>query len=409
MKSFIEWLNEGKNTHQLHIEQLSFGGVKELRRAIDILRDLRDQMYRSNSSKKENNVSQKWDGAPAVFFGINPENGKFFVSGKAIFKSNPRLMYSVEDVENDRWYGNMPELKDKLINAFNYLKPTVTKGIYQGDLMFTPGDLKMDTIDGKKFVTFKPNTITYAIHDGTDLAKRIKSSKIGIVVHTRYDGSKIEDLSANFNIDINDLKRNDNVWMVDAYLPSYSGILSFTKEEYDQINTMLSQIGKYFQSVSKQAFESLNGTFLGQKLETTVNQFIRGGSMVGDVRTYFARFEEHIEPAMEREISKFKTEKKQQEVKDKYEKLMSDYDKYKKEIAIIIEIYKLISQAKMMFVSKFEEIEGDVKTFIQTSDGFQHSKPEGFCAVSPDGSEITKLVNRLEFSKNNFNIAKTWK
>jgi hypothetical protein len=408
MKRFRSWLTEQKNLHQLHLEQLSFSGVSELRRAISILSDLRDQLYHSEGSEKNYNVSQKWDGAPAIFFGINPENGKFFISGKALFKKNPRLMYSTEDIDNDQWYGKMEGLKPKLKASFKFLKPLVTKGIYQGDLMFTKGDIKTEKINGQSHITFKPNTITYTVEKDSDLAKRMLKAELGIVVHTRYDGSTLETLQQNFNIDISIIKKSPKVWMSDAYLPSYAGVLNFTKVEYDTVTALLSRIGTIFKKTSKGAFESVNGTELGQRMETTVNQFIRNGKMIDNLKIYWKQFEEYVKEVSQKEEDRFKTDVKKESVRARYKVLWDNYKKYKKELGLVLEIYKLVAQAKMVFVRKFEEIEGNVHTFIQTSKGFQSTKPEGFCAVSSNGSLITKLVDRLEFSANNFNVAKTW-
>ena len=47
-------------------------------------------------------VGIKWDGAPAVVFGTNPANGKFFVGTKSVFnKKIPKINYSFNDIETN--------------------------------------------------------------------------------------------------------------------------------------------------------------------------------------------------------------------------------------------------------------------------------------------------------------------
>ena len=79
--NFTEFLTEGKegkNVHLEHIEDevLNFG-VSGARSAINFLQALRNMLAGHADTKV--NVTTKWDGAPAIFAGVNPENGKFFV------------------------------------------------------------------------------------------------------------------------------------------------------------------------------------------------------------------------------------------------------------------------------------------------------------------------------------------
>jgi hypothetical protein len=155
-KEFLtESVKEGKNVHLEHIEdEVLNRGVPGARDAINFLRSLRD-MLAGNSSTKVN-VTTKWDGAPAVFAGTNPENGKFFVATKGIFNANPKLNYTEEDID-----ANHPSegLNKKLKVALRYLPKVGIEGVLQGDMMFSKGDIKTETIDGQKYITFQPNTI----------------------------------------------------------------------------------------------------------------------------------------------------------------------------------------------------------------------------------------------------------
>ena len=90
MKNFNSYLIEQKNTHMEHIEDnVLNGGVDGAREAINFLRSLRDML--SGNAKTTVDATVKWDGAPAVFAGIDPNDNKFFVAKKGIFNKNAKV------------------------------------------------------------------------------------------------------------------------------------------------------------------------------------------------------------------------------------------------------------------------------------------------------------------------------
>jgi hypothetical protein len=90
-------LEEGKaNTHLTHLEELVLTqGPKGFEMAKRFLLQLLETL--KGNSKSSVQTSVKWDGAPAIFAGINPENGKFFVGTKSIFNKVPKINYTPED------------------------------------------------------------------------------------------------------------------------------------------------------------------------------------------------------------------------------------------------------------------------------------------------------------------------
>ena len=136
MKTFKTYLSEaskaGKNTHMQHLEDaVIYGGVKGTREAIFALRSLRDML--AGNSNSSTDVTVKWDGAPAVFAGIDPEDGQFFVAKKGIFNKDPKVYKSEAEVRAD----TSGDLAEKLVIAFNELKDLGIKNVIQGDIMFT--------------------------------------------------------------------------------------------------------------------------------------------------------------------------------------------------------------------------------------------------------------------------------
>ena len=186
----------GKNLHLEHIEDeiINFG-VDGGRAAINFLRSLRDML--AGSTRSSVNMTVKWDGAPAIFAGIDPADGKFFVAKKSVFNVNPKLYKSESEIDDDL----SGQLNSKFKIALREFSKLGIKGVLQGDLMYTD-DVETDTIDGEKYYTFQPNTIVYAVPVDSDLGKSINNSSIGVVWHTTYKGDTLADMKASFGADI---------------------------------------------------------------------------------------------------------------------------------------------------------------------------------------------------------------
>ena len=250
MSKFTDFLTEatkeGKNVHLEHIEdEVLNRGVIGARESIDFLRSLRNML--AGHAETKVNITTKWDGAPAIFAGINPENGKFFVGTKSVFNKNAKLNYTEDDIDVNHPSGG---LNEKLKVALRYLPKLGIKGVLQGDMMFSKGDLKRETIDGESYVIFQPNTIVYAVPTDSKLAQSMLAAQLGVVFHTSYTGRTMEDMKASFNIDIGRLTATKDVWFRDASFVDASGSATFTEEETKQITTILSIAGRTFQTIN---------------------------------------------------------------------------------------------------------------------------------------------------------------
>ena len=74
----------------------------------------------------------------------------------------------------------------------------------------------------------------------------------------------------------------------------------------------------------------------------------------------------------------------------------------------IIEFQNHIVEAKMGIVNKLNSVKQLTDTFIRTSNGFKVTNPEGFVAIDRVSGNAVKLVDRMEFSFNNFTAIKAW-
>jgi hypothetical protein len=400
IRSLKDIITEEVNKHIEHFEDNMLNmGVEGIQQNVLIAKTLRDTL--SGSSAVKAKITVKWDGAPAVFFGINPENGKFFVSTKAIFNKEPKIAYTPQDVK--AYFGHAPNLVTKLIDCLKYLPSLGINTIYQGDLLFT-NDKKFEKIDGIASITFTPNTITYAIpNDDSDLAKAVRGARIGIVVHTEYVGKTIDTLSAKYDVNVKRYS-NSNVWITDAYFEDDSGIINFTKKEIGDIDYMIGEVERVSRYVKSDIFVKLRDYGIYELFRRFHNEQIKQGAPLNAVSKYFDDFVTYIENALTSLPAK--TQATIDKRTQKIEEIKMFLNKYRREIVGIFYLYLLFIRMKNIFVQKLSQI-SSVGTFIRSGDGYRVTKPEGFCVIDNDGS-ILKLVDRLEFSRANFTLEKVW-
>jgi len=402
---YLEESKENKNVHLEHIEdEVLNRGVAGTRDAINFLQALRDMLAGHAESKV--NVTTKWDGAPAVFCGINPENGKFFVGTKGVFAKNAKLNYTDKDVDN-----NHPAegLNKKLKVALRYLPKLGIKGVLQGDMMFTKGDLQNEIIDGTDYITFQPNTIVYAVPVDSKLSQMMRAAQIGVVFHTSYTGKTLEDMKASFNIDINNLATTKDVWFRDASFVDASGTATFTEQETKQITNILSDIGNLFRGINPVVLNRIATTeTIRTQIKTFNNSKVRAGQVIGDTFKHVRELTRSIEDKLNKEILSAKLDKtKQKRIAEKSE-LMRFYRNNAPELKKIFDIQNGLVEAKSMVIKKLQQIRQVTGTFLKTDNGFKITNAEGFVAVDKLKGNAVKLVDRLEFSQANFNAQKAW-
>ena len=396
---------EGANLHLEHIEdEVLNRGVAGTRDAINFLQSLRDMLAGHSSSKV--NVTTKWDGAPAVFCGINPDNGKFFVGTKGVFNANPKLNYTDDDIDMNHPSGG---LNAKLKVALRYLPKLGIKGVLQGDMMFSKGDINTQTIDGEEYITFQPNTIVYAVPSDSKLAKAMTSAQMGIVFHTSYTGKTFSDMKASFNIDINHLSTTKDVWFRDAYFVDASGTVTFTDKETKVLNSHLSLAGTTFQSINALTLNRIAASeIVLTYIKTFNNTKVREGMEIKDTTAHTNDLIRWVEAKLNKDISDAKKEEtKQKRIKEKTE-IMRFFRGSARDLKNIFDLMNHLVASKNMIVGKLQQMKQVTNTFLRTDDGFKVTNPEGFVAVSKTSGGAVKLVDRLEFAHANFNAAKNW-
>ena len=386
-----------------HIEdKVVYGGVNGARQAIMALRSLRDML----GGVKDGNVSVKWDGAPAVFAGIDPSDGRFFVAKKGIFNKSPKVYKSNADIDDD----TSGDLNDKLKQALKYLPDLGIKGVVQGDFLFGPGDLKTSRIKGKSYLTFHPNTIIYAIPSGTEMAKQVKAAKIGIVWHTSYSGPSFERMKASFNFDASKLNKSKNVFFQDANLRNLTN-MTMSKKDTEEVNALLSSAGRTFNKIAGSVLRQLeNNPKLTQLIETHANSYIRAGQVPPDPKRRVQALIRFIQQRFKKEIDKRTSPKGKATQQKAMDEILSFFSKENKtNLEMIFELQRNIVLAKLKLINTLNKL-GNVDTFLKTNKGYRVTGQEGYVAIDKLGGDAVKIVDRMEFSYANFSpdILKGW-
>ena len=409
MKTLRTYLSEaaGKNTHMTHIEDLIIdGGVKGARQAILALRSMRDML--SGNTKAPIDITVKWDGAPAVFAGEDPSDGQFFVAKKGIFAKTPKVYKNHDDIDAD----TSGDLNKKLKLAFDNLKNLGIKDVIQGDFMFDRSDLKKENINGIGHITFHPNTILYAVPLNSRLAKEIQRAKIGIIWHTSYSGKSFETMKAEFGRDIvGKLKKSNDVWMDDATLKDVSGTATLTRSETAMLNSNLSNAGRIFQKISSNALKEIEeNKELNLIINIYNNRKVREGQRITNTAKHAKGLIMFVQDRYAKAIDKRSSEAGKQVQIDKRDELLKFFSKDNlDQLKLIFDLHNFVTDSKLIIINKLNEL-SNMGTFVKTKSGFKVTGVEGFVAIDRMEGGAVKLVDRLEFSTNNFSkdIIKGW-
>jgi len=392
-----------KNTHLEHLEddilnQGSQGGFN----AINFLRELGDMLTQTQSNIR---ITTKWDGAPAIICGRDPQSQKFFVGTKSVFaKTAPKVIYSEADV--DKIYDG--QLAQKLKDAYKYLSQLPIQGVLQGDLLFT-NDKDSKTIDGVQSITFQPNTIVYAVPSNSDIGRKVARAKLGIVFHTTYTGPTLADMSATFGANVSTLQGNPDVMVFSSEFNDVTGVARLTPQDKLQYDLLVNRAEGSLKQAS--TFLNLLTQFGESRFMMNVmfkqffNSYIREGKSITNAKAVVQDFKGFYSGLMNKEIASKKTKTSQ----DKYLQMRTNGLKFiqmnERSIYFTVASYMNLIEAKNYIIRRLEKVQS-LGTFLRTENGYRVTAPEGFVAIR--SGNALKLVDRLEFSRANFTADKNW-
>lgn len=392
----------GGVTHLTHIEDaILLQGGAGIQTAVDYLQKVLDLATDGENSLC---VTTKFDGAPALVVGVNPENGKFFVGTKSVFNKTPKINYTDADIDTNHPQGG---LNTKLKIALKHLKGLGIRGILQGDMLFTKPDLKPATVNGKRYITFRPNTLTYAVPADSGLAKEISGAEMGIVFHTKYEGNRMNDLSPSFAPDISYLKRSRRAWVIDANLQSGDvgtcgvPINSLQRKEIEMSLQNILKTGR--KSVAfLNSLQKIPG--LVDDLMIYINSNVRQGVAQGSSQGFLA----YMNSKIERELGGLKDRAARETRIAATKRLTDSIESNSTKFDSLFSLHSLISETKLLVIARLRQTKMRLDAFTQEQDRLVASPPEGFVVVNRMNNRAYKLVDRLDFSRKNFNLPKNW-
>tara|TARA_E500000081_G_scaffold47436_1_gene50905 strand:- start:2541 stop:3392 length:852 start_codon:yes stop_codon:yes gene_type:complete len=281
--------------------------------------------------------------------------------------------------------------------------------------MFTQASLESETIDGERYTTFQPNTIVYAIPKMSELEQRIKAAKIGVVWHTSYTGNTLEGMKASFGVNISSLRKSRSVWMDDASYRDTSGTSTFTQTETSAVTTKLSECGRIFKKINSAQLNNFlkfqngfSGKMVGANIKTYNNSKVKVGAKITNVSGHVSGYAKWVEDKFDTEINKLKTEQSQKKLEIKKKETLRELNQYTALLINVINFQNSMVDAKMIIVSKLNRVKQLMDTFVRTKQGFKVTNPEGYVAIDRVSGNAVKLVDRMEFSYNNFTAIKAW-
>jgi len=368
--------------------------------ALDFIESTRAML--AKGSGQIENISEKWDGSPAIVCGTDPEDGKFFVAiARSMSGRVPKIVKRESDIQN--WYGDRPELADKLRVALKYLPRIGIQGVIKGDLMFTKSDLVPETIDGKEYITFTPNTITYAVPVGSALYNKITAAEIGMAFHTRYEGDTVPSMNPVAGNAIAGLTHTPSVWFDDSDYKDYTGIASLTPEENQRIEAMLAATIKTLTKIGPVRFDQvLSNTEFAKYIKDYINRSIDSGEHITSPTTFLQGFVNFYKTKQEDDIANMRSgptsaaATRRREQMAATEQFISDN---MNTFLGILAVYKRLVELKMAILAKLNTID-HIGHFVRTDSGYRVTAPEGFVVIGHDFNRV-KLIDRLEFSRLN--------
>ena len=395
-----------KHLEHLEDEMLNYG-VEGCHASVSFLKELRKMIGQQSSGSL---MQTKWDGAPSVVCGKHPLTGRFFVGTKSVFNiTEPKLCYFDENI--DAYYSNIPDLRDKLKVALKEFEKLNIKGVVQGDLLYTD-DVVEETINGQKLYTFRPNTITYGIPVDHPLGEQCKASKIGVVFHTHYTGDDLESMQAQGGVPDSMIGSSTDVLNIKNTTPMSD--VNFSAAEFTEFDRHVNEIERMcrFSGAFLDELLGLKGTkgdakwHISSYMKQFFNDQIKQQQTITNADKALADminfYDGKVNAAASKLTAKTQVQKKNL-IYASQNYAVENADKFKG----VLKLYKELQALKTMVIGKLDDLEKTIQTYVMTDKGYKITAHEGY-VLHKDGDMI-KFVNRIEFSYNNFTLAKQWR
>ena len=380
MLTFTEYLIESLDVDKLkHLEHLEdhiiHGGDEGVAHAADNLDDMHNFLQGKRVKSK---VTTKYDGSPSIVFGINPENNKNSVGNNY----NITINYNKDDIKAN--HGHSPGLQKTLELALEHLPKIMPKdgGVYQGDFMYDRENGVTSTDTHHKFT---PNTITYSAKKNSTTGRKIDTSKIGFVVHTKYKGKHLSDMKAGFDVDHSKFNQDPDVHLINPEVDNKK--LKYSPELKTAFENNYESAKQIYASMAPETIHELANH------QDLMKQYINN-TVKNNVKANAKGYIDFLKKKKEEEMGKVKTAAAKEVKAKKYDELIN-YHVNSKELDKAFKLHTHLQNAKTALVHAL----GNPTDFEHHVNG-KEVKPEGFVATRE--GRPTKFVDRSEFSRLNF-------
>ena len=412
-----EEASEKKLLHLEHVEDhVINSGFDGFAHAYHSLQDVHDKLHGKGNKVK---VTTKYDGSPAVIFGHDPKTGKFFVASKSAFNATPKINYTPEDIERN--HGHAPGLVSKLKLALEHLPKIAPKqGVFQGDIMHAGikgkanpnGDVEKES--GKLNFQANPSGIRYSTPASSSEGKYIAKAKIGVAVHTMYNGKNLADMEAEYAPDLSEFTHHPDVHSIDTQDEFQNAHMS--PEQHELYQKHIKAAADAFKATPKKAYKVFTGKKIGAHadgttkfehehhadiIKTYINKTVREGTT-----PTVSGYKSHLKDTHNKRIAGVKTAKA---IGAKTEQMHADLNHVEnnsEHFNSILTMHHHLQQAKNQLVQSLSSKPKYQTAMHDKATGtLKPTKPEGYVVVR--NNRPSKLVDRDEFSRNNLNGIRT--
>ena len=395
MRAFTTFLVEEPTEEKLkHLEHpedhLIKSGEPGFHHAFNTLKTTEQALQGLDSGTK---IMTKFDGAPSVVFGHNPENNKFFVASKSAWNKTPKINYTLADIK--KHHAHAPGLVSKLSAALKYLPKVSPKaGVFQGDFLYNKVDGDVRRTDNT--FSFNPQLIEYQAPVNGKLGRQIADAKIGFAVHTGYEGRSLADMHANYTPDLSGFQEHPDVHLHTWDKTFSAKKAALTPEEHNKFKTEMNAAGEVFKNSDRAAVFHQTPE-MQEHLSTYINRMVRHNQ-----QPTVAGLAAHVQERHQKGIDAVKTEKTKLAKTEAMKAELKNLKTQAEPLDALLKMHDHIQQAKQALMPALHRGNSDgYKHFIQGNE----SGPEGFVTVTAD-NRPTKLVHRGEGGFAQLNLKK---
>ena len=304
---------------------------------------------------------------------------------RSIDNKEPKSKYTQDDSEKKQ--GQAPGLAQKLHALLdNAHKISGNNRHVSGEFLFTPDEVEHK--EGQ--ASFKPNTIKNVVSDDAE-ATKIKNAKVGVAMHSAFD-----ETGARNTFEKGDISDHPAVYNMDLSAPKI--------QKTPETSRHLKNLSDTIRRTPQQSFDYVSQPNVRDHFKTYINKTVRDGS-----KPNTKDFLQHVADTHQKAIDKVKTDKAKAQKTASRDSELEDLTQNKKHLDNAFKVHHATVSAKDHLVDLINKHDSSSKVthHLENQDGtYRQTGAEGWTFDSPDHPNINtlKLVNRGDFSRNNFNM-----